>query len=194
MEEKIKQETKKENVKIEILDFLRITLICFIFVFLCVKFIFRPVTVDGLSMYPTLKDQEFGFSNIFSTFVGDPKRFDVVVAEYEPTGKLWVKRVIGLPGETVQFLNDKLYINGKYVEEKFLDKDYIAEQTNNGATQFTDDFGPFKLGNDQYLLCGDNRKISYDSRKVGPFRKKDIVSKYVYVVYPFDQMGIVDNE
>jgi len=193
MEVKLKKETKKESFKIEVLDFVRMILICFVFVFLCVKFVFRPVTVDGSSMYPTLIDKEFGFSNVFSTFVSNPDRFEVVVAYYEPTDKLWVKRVIGLPGEKVEYKDDKLYINDEHVEEVFFDDIYVNNITNDGAVNFTSDFGPYYLGNDEYFLMGDNRQVSKDSRMVGPFKKEAIVSKYVLILYPFDKMGIVSD-
>lgn len=194
MEEKLKEETKKESFKIELLDFVRMILICFVFVFLCVKFVFRPVTVDGSSMYPTLENQEFGFSNVFSTFIGDVHRFEVVVVYNEETDKLWVKRVIGLPNETVEYREGKLYIDGKHIEETFLDKDYVNSQTNNGEFPFTKDFGPTKLGPDEYFLVGDNRNVSKDSRIVGPFQKDAIVSKHVIILYPFDKIGIVSDD
>lgn len=196
MEENIKKETKKESVKIEILDFVRMILICFVFVFLCVKFVFRPVTVDGSSMYPTLEDKEFGFSNVFSTFVSDIKRFEVVVVYNEDitqSDKLWVKRVIGLPGEKIEFKDNILYIDDKEVKETFFDESYVKERTENGASLFTSDFGPYYLADDEYFLMGDNRQISKDSRSVGPFKKADIVSKYVIVLYPFSKFGIVSD-
>lgn len=193
VEEKLKKETKKESIKIEILDFARMILICFVFVFLCVKFVFRPVTVDGNSMYPTLVDSEWGFSNVFSTFVSDIKRFEVVVAYNEETDKLWVKRVIGLPTEKIEYRDNKLYINDEYVEETFFDQEYINSKTNNGERPFTSDFGPYYLAEDEYFLMGDNRQVSKDSRIVGPFKKDAIVSKYVIVLYPFSDMRIVSN-
>ena len=190
----MKKETKKENIKIEILDFIRLILICFVFSFLCIKFVFRPVTVEGNSMYPTLIDQERGFSNVFSTYVSDIERFEVVVAYYEPNDDRWVKRVIGLPGEKVEYKNNKLYINDEFVEEDFFDEAYVNEKTNNGEIVFSRDYGPYQLGEDEYLLVGDNRIVSYDSREVGPFKKEDIVSKYVLVYYPFDKIGIVSSD
>ena len=136
---------------------------------------------------------EFGFSNIFATYTSEPERFDVVVVHYAPTDKLWVKRIIALPGETIEYKDDKLFINGQYVEESFLDAEYINSQTNNGSIRFTDDFGPFTLGENEYFLCGDNRQVSYDSRRVGTFNKEDIVCKYVYILYPFEEIGVVKN-
>lgn len=190
----MKKETKKENIKIEILDFIRLILICFVFSFLCIKFVFRPVTVEGNSMYPTLIDQERGFSNVFSTYVSDIKRFEVVVAYYEPNDDRWVKRVVGLPGEKVEYKNNKLYINDEFVEEDFFDEAYVNEKTNNGQIIFSRDYGPYQLGEDEYFLVGDNRIVSYDSREVGPFKKDDIVSKYVLVLYPFDKIGVVSSD
>ncbi|MDQ0362941.1 signal peptidase I [Breznakia pachnodae] len=194
MEAKMKKETKKENIKIEILDFIRLILICFVFSFLCIKFVFRPVTVEGNSMYPTLIDQERGFSNVFSTYVSDIKRFEVVVVNYEPNDDRWVKRVVGLPGEKVEYKNNKLYINDEFVEEDFFDEAYVNEKTNNGQIIFSRDYGPYQLGDDEYFLVGDNRIVSYDSREVGPFKKEDIVSKYVLVLYPFDKIGVVSSD
>lgn len=190
----MKKETKKENVKIEILDFIRLILICFVFSFLCIKFVFRPVTVEGNSMYPTLIDQERGFSNVFSTYVSDIKRFEVVVVNIDDIDERWVKRVVGLPGEKVEYKNNKLYINDVLVEEPFLDEDYVNEMTNNGEIVFSRDEGPVILGDDEYYLVGDNRLVSYDSRSVGPFKKENIVSKYVLVLYPFDKIGVVSSD
>lgn len=190
----MKKETKKENVKIEILDFIRLILICFVFSFLCIKFVFRPVTVEGNSMYPTLIDQERGFSNVFSTYVSDIKRFEVVVVNIDDIDERWVKRVVGLPGEKVEYKNNQLYINDVLVEEPFLDEDYVNEMTNNGEIVFSRDAGPVVLGDDEYYLVGDNRLVSYDSRSVGPFKKENIVSKYVLVLYPFDKIGVVSSD
>lgn len=190
----MKKETKKENVKIEILDFIRLILICFVFSFLCIKFVFRPVTVEGNSMYPTLIDQERGFSNVFSTYVSDIKRFEVVVVNIDDIDERWVKRVVGLPGEKVEYKNNQLYINDVLVEEPFLDEDYVNEMTNNGEIVFSRDEGPVVLGDDEYYLVGDNRLVSYDSRSVGPFKKENIVSKYVLVLYPFDKIGVVSSD
>lgn len=190
---KKKKVQEERGLMYEILDFVKITLICFLVVLFCVKFIAKPVSIDGDSMYPTLKNGDYGFSSIVSTYKKDIKRFDVVVAEYEPTDKLWVKRVIGLPGETVEFKNDQLYINGKKVEQPFLDKKYISKVTDGGLQKFTNDFGPYKVKKGEYFLCGDNRLVSKDSREVGAFKLEDIKCKYVYVLFPFSDIRSVTN-
>ena len=191
--EEIKEKVKKESFTIEILDLVRTILICFIVVFLCTQFLFKPVRVDGKSMYPTLEDKEYGFSNVLSVLMNDFHRFDVVVVNYAPTDTQWVKRIIGLPNETIEYRDNKLYINGKYMKEAFFDKKYVASQTQNGEYPFTENFGPIVLKEDEYFLMGDNRQVSFDSRRVGPFLGKDIISKSVFVYYPFDKIGIVSD-
>ena len=97
-----------------------------------------------------------------------------------------IKRVIGLPGETVEYRNNQLYINGEPVEEPFLDASY----TSTYPGTFTSDFKTEKLGEDEYFCMGDNRPHSSDSRYYGAFHKSDIVSKGVFVIYPFKAFGV----
>lgn len=185
-------EGKSINWKKEIWSFIKILAISAIIVFLFVNLIAKPVRVDGDSMYPTLKDGEYGFSSVVhdSTHLD---RFDVVVARYEPTNKLWVKRIIGLPGDKIEFKNDKLYINDEEVAQPFLNEEYVNEATSDHRYLFTNDYGPIKLKKNEYFLCGDNRPVSYDSRMVGPFKRKDIVCKNVLVLWPLNEMRVVTD-
>lgn len=189
---KLLNKEKKDKFVFELLDTLRWVIICFVIVFLCTRFVFKPVRVDGESMYPTLENEEYGVSNVFSALLSDFERFDVVVVNYEETDSQWVKRIIGLPNETIEYRDDKLYIDGKYVKEPFFDEDYRSSQTMTGIS-FTENFGPITLQDDEYFLMGDNRPVSYDSRRVGPFKESTIVSKSVIIVYPFDKVGIVND-
>lgn len=193
--EEIKKKKIKNGIMFELLDLVRIVLVCFVCVFICVNFLFKPVRVEGISMYPTLQDQEYGFSNVFSALRNDFGRFDVVVVNGETTNSdNWVKRIIGMPNETIEYKDDVLYIDGKKTEEPFLDEDYINSQKKSKSNNlFTDNFGPIVLGDDEYFLMGDNRPYSHDSRAVGAFDKNDIVSKSVLVLYPFDKIGLVNN-
>lgn len=184
----------KHTILIELLDLIRIVLICFVIVFICTNFLFKPVKVEGVSMYPTLEDKEYGFSNIFGSLINDFDRFDVVVVNGEQTAHdNWVKRIIGLPNETIEFKDNKLYIDGKNVKQPFLDDEYVKSQTNNGQVLFTQDFGPITLKRDQYYLMGDNRMVSHDSRAVGAFSEDDIISKSILVLYPFNKIGLVND-
>ena len=99
-----------------------------------------------------------------------------------------VKRVIGLPGETIEYRQDQLLVNGEAVAEDFFDQDYKRSQSANGS--FTQDFGPVTLADDEYFMLGDNRPYSSDSRWYGPFKKEQIKAKDVVVLFPFQQIGV----
>ena len=137
-------------------------------------YVFSPIVVNGSSMYPTLHDNDIMILNKFSYHFEDIKRFDIVVSKDEE-GYL-VKRVIGLPGDVIYYEDNKLYVNGKVVEENF----------KHGKTE---GFGEVKVHEGEYFLVGDNRERSLDSRKLGCFKRKDILGKTSYVLYPFDRFG-----
>ena len=137
-------------------------------------------------MYNTLEDGYFGFSDLIGYRLTGLKRFDIVIVYLAEKKEYLIKRVIGLPGETVEYRNNQLYINGEPVEEPFLDESY----TSTYPGSFTGDFKAEKLGEDEYFCMGDNRPHSSDSRYYGAFHKSDIVSKGVFVVYPFKGFGV----
>lgn len=144
--------------------------------FILMRFILLPCVVQGDSMYPFLHDGDYGFSFIISRNIGI-KRFDVAVIKVKDE-KLLVKRVIGLPGEEISFKDNRLYVNGEYVEEPFLREDV-----------HTSDFS-VKLGYNEYYCMGDNRNISRDSRYYGPFKEDIILSTHLFVLYPFQDIGL----
>lgn len=172
-------------------------------------YLWTPVRVDGHSMDPTLADSEYLL--VINKLPID--RFDIVVASETENGKTKeiVKRVIGLPGETIEYKNDVLYINGKETDEPYL-KDYIQkfkedklQSTYSGkgfeengelfrqmaqiAEAFTVDKDgnatfSITLKNDEYLLLGDDRIVSKDSRQVGAFKKEQIKGEAVLRLWP----------
>ena len=172
----------------EIWEFVKMLLISIVVGFLCTRFLIRPVRVDGDSMYPTLHNNAIGFSNILTYRMQGLKRFDVAIIYVPEKKEHLVKRVIGLPGETVEYRQDQLLINGKIVEEDFFDEDYKRSQSTNGI--FTQDFGPVTLAEDEYFMLGDNRPYSSDSRWYGAFKKEQIKAKDVVVLFPFQQIGV----
>ncbi len=154
-----------------------------------VNFFFMPIVVNGSSMYPTLQDKSYGFSNIFSRRVSGIDRFDIVVVYLEERDENLVKRVIGLPNETITFTNDTLYVNGTPIDQTFLDPEYVKmSQDGSYAGLFTNDF-TVTLGDDEYFCMGDNRPRSADSRMYGAFKQSQIVSKDIFIVFPFDLFG-----
>lgn len=201
----------------DILDFVKVFVISAIVILLFVNFVAHPVRVDGKSMYPTLKDGEFGFTNVGGVLLNGVERGDIVVVTMEENGQKthWVKRVIGLPGETVSCVNDVIYINGKVLDEtKYIDPDYrqsfvdeyhyfnkvensdVGDNKRNYNPDFkyksAIDFKETKLGDDEYFVMGDNRPFSKDSRYVGPVKKSQIFAKKMLVLLPISDIGVKD--
>ena len=139
-------------------------------------FFFSPIRVNGTSMYPTLQDKEFMILNKISLKQGI-NRFDIVVVQ--ENNKYIIKRVIGLPGESVMYKDNKLYINGKTVEDNY-------------SKTTTNDFDNVVLGENEYFVMGDNRAVSSDSRIIGPVNIKNIKGKTNLIIFPFNKIGTVE--
>ena len=156
------------------------------------RFFFMPVRVKGTSMYPTLYNGSIGFSSIISRRVSGIERFDIVIIYVEEKDENLVKRVIGMPGETISYNKGTLYIDGDPIEEYFLDDQYVKQQVElSYHDYFTDDF-TYTLAEDEYYCLGDNRLVSSDSRFYGPFNSKDIISKDIFIIYPFEKFGLAE--
>lgn len=188
----------------DILGFIKVFVVSAIVILLFVNFVAHPVRVDGRSMYPTLKDGEFGFTNVGGVLLNGVERGDIVVVTMEEEGQKthWVKRVIGLPGDTVSCVNDVVYINGKVLDEtKYIAPDYrqslvdkfgYFNKVPNADNTNVDDFEEVKLGDDEYYVMGDNRPYSKDSRYVGPVKKSQIFAKKMLVLLPISDIGVKD--
>lgn len=186
----------------DILDFVKVFAISAIVILLFVNFIAHPVTVVGHSMDPTLQNGEYGFTSVISPMVSDPSRGDIVVVNQkneQGETERWVKRVIGLPGETIECRNGKVYVDGvvldesSYLKQDFIDEalaKYKADHGQQDYGTFNYDFSPVTLGEDEYWVMGDNRMNSKDSREIGPIKKDEIYGMGVLVLYPFDAMGV----
>lgn len=188
----------------DILGFIKVFVVSAIVILLFVNFVAHPVRVDGRSMYPTLKDGEFGFTNVGVVLLNGVERGDIVVVTMEEEGQKthWVKRVIGLPGDTVSCVNDVVYINGKVLDEtKYIDPDYrqslvdkfgYFNKVPNADNTNVEDFEEVKLKDDEYYVMGDNRPYSKDSRYVGPVKKSQIFAKKMLVLLPISDIGVKD--
>lgn len=144
-------------------------------------YLFVPIMVSGNSMVPTLNNGDVMILNKFSYLVNDIERFDIVVVDYE--NEYIIKRVIGLPGDYVEYKNDILYVNGKKIKEEY-DREYTEDFNLN-------DLNIEKIPNNYYLVLGDNRPISKDSRKIGLIDKKNIKGSTNFVLFPFSRFGNV---
>ena len=151
----------------------------------------RPITIVGSSMYPTLANNDRGVINSLVLTKSTIERFDVVVLDWQENNERIIKRVIGLPGDHIEYKEDELYINGILYEEPFLNRDYMAEAKQvKGVDRFTEDF-VYDVPNDGYFVLGDNRLNSLDSREMGCFKMDDIVGKAGYLIYPFSHFGMI---
>ena len=164
---------KKEIIK----DFIRNVLIALALVIVLINFVIMPCVVEGTSMNNTLFANDFGYSFIISRKLGI-KRFDIAVIKVgdKNDSKLIVKRVIGLPNETIEYRDNKLYIDGELYEEEYL------------GNVSTDDL-KITLSDNEYYCLGDNRPVSRDSRFYGPFNSEQIVSTHLLILYPLKDFG-----
>ena len=182
---------KSPSFQEEAWDFLKTLLICMVVVFTLSNYVIRPIRVDGSSMYPTLQDGNVGFSNLIGRKMNGVKRFDIVIIYIPEKDEYLVKRVIGLPNETVTFDHDTLSINGEVVDQDFLnttyEKGFLDGFTKDSSNQDTFEI---KLHDDEYYCLGDNRPDSLDSRYYGPFKGEQLTSKGVLVIWPFKEFGV----
>ena len=142
--------------------------------------------IVGPSMTPTLRNGDIVILDKLSYRFSEIKRDDIVALYYADT-KFLVKRVVGLPGETVEFKDNKLYINGKYYEEKYLGDDIVTDNFSLEELNYT------TIPDDMYLVLGDNRGDSMDSRDsdVGLIPKKDIYGKVRFKIWPINEFKYV---
>lgn len=144
------------------------------------SFIITPVRVNGTSMNETLQDGEIMILNKIDYKFNDIKRYDIVVVKTEDS-KI-IKRVIGLPGETLKYENNILYINGQETEEP-----YLKEETEDFNIT---ELGYNKIPSDCYFVMGDNRDNSSDSRIIGCIKKENIEGSASLVIFPFKEAGL----
>ena len=148
------------------------------------QYVFSVTKVVGDSMFPTLHKEELFILNKFHYRFFDIKRGDSVSLEHKDT-KYLIKRIIGLPGDTIQIKNSKLYINGSVYEENYL------SDTLNYKDFDLKDIGYEKIPDDMYFVLGDNRENSLDSREIGLISKKDIQGKISFRFWPLNRMKFI---
>ena len=153
---------------------------CILFI---VVYCFSLQQVLGESMYPTFYDNDILILNKLKYRFSDIERGDVVALRFEDTNYL-IKRVIGLPGEVVEFKDNQLYVNGEVVEEDYLEDDVITEDFQ------LSQIGYDKIPEGMYFVLGDNREHSTDSRELGLVTERDILGETSIRIFPFNRIKI----
>lgn len=148
-------------------------IVIIILVILVKRYVVSPVKVNGTSMMNTLHNGDIMILNSTAYYFNDIERFDIVVID--EGDEYIIKRVIGLPGEVVEYRENQLYINNKLVKCNYTDEP-------------TADF-KYKVGKDSYFVLGDNRTNSMDSRVFGAFKKNKIIGKTKLTIFPFNRFG-----
>jgi signal peptidase I len=150
-----------------------------------IVFLYQPVKVEGTSMAPLLSDQERIFINKFVYRFEPIHRGDVVVFWYPlDRSKSFIKRVIGLPGETVEIRQGVLSVNGQVVPEPYVPPQY----------EDVSDFGPVRVPKESYFVMGDHRISSNDSRVFGPVASRFIYGRAVFAYWPVDHFGSLSTD
>ena len=197
---KSKKEKEKRTFKEELLSWVYTLLAALVIVTVIRTFFFEPIRVDGESMRNTLQDGDVVLVTKPEYWTGNYQRGDIIICRYPNRNKessislggsfeltftnhtLFVKRLIGLPGDKIEFRQGVLYVNDQLVDESNIDV-YIP---------YTRSMGPITLGRDQYFVVGDNRGNSNDSRAVGPISEDMIVGHVNLVVWPLSNFGKVE--
>ncbi len=150
-------------------------------------FIAAPYIVQGASMLPTFQDLNYLIIDRVSYNLGEPARGDVIVFDLpQNTSKALIKRVIGLPGDTVVIAGDTVtIINDENPQGFQLEEPYLSRENLGGANQVS-----VKLGTDEFFVLGDNRKVSADSRIWGVLPREDIVGRVLVRLFPFGEISI----
>ncbi|NCN24773.1 signal peptidase I [Candidatus Berkelbacteria bacterium CG_4_9_14_3_um_filter_39_23] len=145
-------------------------------------FIGTIFVVSGVSMEPNFHTGQWVYVNRISFLTSEPHRGEVTITKFpgDPKNKKFVKRLIGLPGEKIEILDNKVFINGNESIESYLDKGLI----------FSENLSRL-LDKDEYFLMGDNRAESHDSRIWGPASRKDLIGKATFVLYPFSDFKAI---
>lgn len=149
-------------------------LIIIVVVILIRTFIITPVRVDGASMDKTLENGQI----LLLYKLGSIKRFDIVVLDEEIEDEIIIKRIIGMPNDTVEIKNGKIYVNDEEIEEEY-------------AYGQTSDYDKITLKDDEYFILGDNRPISKDSRYFGPVKEDEIIGKIIFRLWPINKFGTI---
>jgi signal peptidase I len=175
---------------IAILDALEPVVLAFAIFMIVYLFLVQPHKVDGRSMYPNFEDQEYILTDKITYSRSLPKRGDVIVFHAPPPfTDDFLKRIVGMPGETIELRSGFVYINGKKLDEVYLPTDFVTTEK-----QFLRESVPYVVPAGYYMVFGDNRSFSSDSREWGPIAENAIVGKAWLRYWPLSKFGFIPHQ
>ncbi len=178
---------KAKKIKKEIRDWIVSLATALIVVFLLRTFLFTIIRVDGPSMSDTLLNGDRLYVDVLNMRLDGPDRFDVVILHYPNRSENFVKRVIGLPGDTIEVKEGVLTVNGVEYDEPYLTPSRVTSFSR-AANNFT-----VTLGEDEYFVMGDNRDNSNDSRRIGVITRSMFVGKVKRIIWPLNRWDFVEG-
>ncbi len=184
----------KDKIVNSVLDFVETIVVSLAIFFVIYIFVAQPHQVNGHSMDPTLQTGEYLLTEKLSYRFGEPKRGEIIVFKAPSSACIgsgcdYIKRIIGLPGDTVKVSDGKFYVNGVALDEN----EYLAPTVTTNPGPYTLDEREITLTQDQYFVSGDNRANSADSRYWGPITKKSIIGRAYVSYWPFSTMGLIPH-
>ena len=150
------------------------------------SFFFTIIRVDGESMSDTLLNNDRLFVSVLDVKKDGPERFDVVICKYPNRPDQYVKRVIGMPGDTLMVRRGVLYIN-----DEAYDEPYLSDARTVNFDRGSNNFGPIEIPDGKYYVMGDNRDDSNDSRRIGLIDEDMMIGEVKYIIWPLDRIGEV---
>lgn len=183
-----KEKKEKKSIAYQILDVVMTFVLTLVFVVILKMFVLDATKVAGNSMLNTLHDGDIIFVNKLEKYMGGYKRGEIVILNAPDFyGRIYIKRIVGVPGDVVELKNNKVYINDKEYKEN-----YISTQ----KTLQSGDESVWYLADKQYFVMGDNRlpNASNDSRAFGPVNEDAIIGHAFLRFYPLSDIGFVDKE
>ncbi|MGL4696454.1 signal peptidase I [Enterococcus larvae] len=181
---------KKKKYIGHFISFIKLLIPSLVLLFIIRGFILIPVPIDGSSMEKNLSQGDMILMEKYTSI----KRFDVIVFQL-PDGEIYVKRVLGLPGDSIRYEDDQLYVNGEKTAEPFLKNNKSKQYDTNPYTtnfELSDLINQDILEEDSYFVLGDNRRMSKDSRSFGAVESKYIIGKAVFVYYPLKHIKFIN--
>lgn len=173
-----------------LLDALQPVVMAFAIFMMIYLFLFQPHKVDGNSMYPNFHNLEYILTDKISYRRSNPQRGDVIIFHAPPPNDAdFIKRIIGLPGETIMVKGGQVFINNQLLPEIYLP---MSLQTTEKS--FLREGVPYAIPQNYYMVFGDNRNFSSDSREWGPASRQAIVGKAMFRYWPIDKIGVIAHQ